>query len=190
MKRQVVFIVGEPGVGKTTAIRGALGLDDAELVRDGLAKWTRWPRGIGGYQVVAAGHYTGDPFDGADRVSYSGANECLDYWAEHYHDTAALTVLDGSRFGTKGSLEWMLRLAPEHQIRCLYFTSDAAAARREARAQRVGQTQDPTWIRGAATRAGNFYRYALNRTWAAEVAVPDGSDSAAWLRREFEQWLV
>jgi len=52
-----VFVIGPPGVGKTTAIRPML--DEGSTLID-KPKWTVGPH------VVAPGHYTGKTFDGAD----------------------------------------------------------------------------------------------------------------------------
>lgn len=144
---KILFVVGAPGVGKTTLVRGLLGMVHGELPVGGYLvqkpKWTVLDA------VCAAGHYTGDTFDGADMVPYNGAAAALEYWAQNLAGKA-LTIFDGDRFSNATTLS-KLR---DHELRCLHVRAPAAvlAARRQAR----GSNQNPSWMKGRASKAANF----------------------------------
>jgi hypothetical protein len=145
----ILFVLGAPGVGKTTVARQLLCFDalPVQFTEPPAPKWSRCG------SIVAAGYYKGDTFDGADTIPYSGAKAALEYWASHYRDEVALTILDGARFSTAPSLARIRELAPRHAIVGVHLTADAAVdARRRAR----GSDQDPAWLKGATTRARNF----------------------------------
>lgn len=147
MRPVVLFVLGAPGVGKTTLVRGLLG-SNTTITQPSEPKWT-----FGGNGIVAAGHYTGQTFDGADTVPYNGARKALDYWAKHIRTHAHLTIFDGARFSTRPSLEYIAQLAPDHLILGVHLIAEEQVdARRVAR----GSNQDPTWLKGATTRARNF----------------------------------
>jgi hypothetical protein len=136
--------VGEPGSGKTTLARRFVEAGSNLLVKP------KWTIGAG---VVAAGHYRGETFDGADTVPYSGAREALMYWREVLLGRARLTLLDGDRFSDAGSLAF-IRACPGVRACVVLLTlpEGVGAARRLAR----GSHQNETWIRGRVTKAQRF----------------------------------
>lgn len=152
-----LFVIGPPGVGKTTAIRhlvpalrhepalpGYFGdLDKREITKP---KWT-----ICGTTLLA-GHYHGDTFDGGDTVPYSGAREALEYWRDNLLPLAKLTIFDGDRFSTQPSLEFVratgVRVVGVHLTAPDYIIA--------ARCIQRGSTQSPTWMKGRVTKAKNF----------------------------------
>jgi hypothetical protein len=107
----IVWVVGEPGVGKTTLVREGLLEDDMELV--GPPKWTV------GQAVAAAGHYSGGKFDGADTVPYNGAAAALDYWATRLH-TFPLTIFDGDRFSNDNAVKFFHAREVTHRLCCIH----------------------------------------------------------------------
>jgi hypothetical protein len=144
MTPTVLWIVGEPGVGKTTLARGLLEPDSRLIAKP---KWTVGPT------VCAAGHYTGATFDGGDTVAYNGAAACLDFWRERLQGHR-LTILDGDRFSNGKVVAWFREHAPYAKLMCAYLDAPAgvAAARRAAR----GSKQNESWIAGRATKAHRF----------------------------------
>jgi hypothetical protein len=144
-------------VGKTTVARALLGFDgklpplNLSLVPK--PKWT-----ICG-PLVAAGHYTGDTFDGADTVPYNGALAALEFWSKELLPTAHLTLFDGDRFSNKNSFDFVKAKADKTHIFHLGADASSLAARRAAR----GSNQNPTWLAGRETKAINFYNNMQNR---------------------------
>lgn len=146
MKPTVLWVVGEPGVGKTTLTRLFLEPNSRLLAKP---KWT-----IGG-SIVAAGHYTGGAFDGADTVPYNGAKAALECWSELLRPTVFLTLFDGDRFSNANTRAFFDTYGKSHRQRCILLSAPAevALARRVAR----GTTQNPTWVLGRTTKSRNFF---------------------------------
>lgn len=145
--KTALWIVGEPGVGKSTLARALMG-DLKNYTLHDKPKWTI-NQGTGPL-IVAAGHYKGEKFDGGDRVPYNGVTDALLYWRSNLRE-AELTIFDGDRF----SYEAVRKTFEEFGIRlaCIRLTgnADEIAKRREARGH-----QDATWVEGRWTKALNF----------------------------------
>lgn len=148
MRRVALWVVGEPGVGKTTLSRALLP-EPRKLIA--APKWTVCEGG----RTVAAGHYTGAAFDGGDTVPYTGAIPALEYWREALLAKAEVTLFDGDRFSYAGAVDFVRRLPVPVELVCLYVAAPdgVAAERRAAR----GTAQNPTWVRGRATKARRFW---------------------------------
>lgn len=142
----VVWVVGEPGAGKTTLVRRLLPTGSAPVVA-GKVKWTIGPG------ACAAGTYTGAPFDGADTVPYDGAKACLEWWRDaSLARRCPLTILDGERFSNATVVKWFQDNAPGVRLVCVFVETIHAASRRAAR----GSKQNATWVKGRASKARNF----------------------------------
>lgn len=142
----ILYVLGPPGVGKTTLVRSLLGPKTQTI---GRPKWT-----IGDHHI-AAGHYTGETFDGGDTVAYNGARECLEYWNSTLRElleSTSLTILDGDRFSSNPSLDYLREKGATICGVHLQASADAIAARCAAR----GSNQNPSWMKGRVTKAKNF----------------------------------
>jgi hypothetical protein len=170
---RVLFLVGAPGVGKTTLVRGLLGSEPRLVLKP---KWT-----LSGTDICAGGHYTGAAFDGADTIAYNGARAAFEYWVENLRGYP-LTILDGDRFSNANALSWWVDAGAD--ICCAHLTlpESRAQQRRDAR----GTTQNPTWVKGRATKAARFaerVRPWPSREFPATYAIKTlRSQVAAWVR--------
>lgn len=144
--RTVLWLVGEPGAGKTTLAR--------RFIEPG-SKIVPKPKWTVGQRVVAAGHYIGKPFDGADTVPYTGAQEALLFWRERLMVNAELTILDGDRFSARASVAFFESVEGVELRRCcihLALPVEEGARRRVER----GTNQNANWVKGRITKARRF----------------------------------
>jgi hypothetical protein len=110
------------------------------------------PKWTVGATVCAAGHYTGETFDGADTVPYNGVAAALDYWDEKLRPKMALTIFDGDRFSNGPTLARLRTLSKDPLLVHMVAPQEMLDARRNAR----GSTQNPSWAKGRETKAKNF----------------------------------
>jgi hypothetical protein len=142
----VLFLLGSPGVGKTSLARRLLGMDRG---REPTLLWR--PKWSFTDTVCAAGHYKGELFDGADTIPYNGAKEVLEWWSRAFL-TWPLTVFDGDRMSTKGTLEFLDRFNVQRYAILLQASPLDLIARRLER----GSKQNPAWIKGRETKSERF----------------------------------
>lgn len=143
MKPLALFVLGEPGAGKTTLVRGLLG-SSLELRQK--PKWTI----SGEKRVIAAGHYSGATFDGADTVGYGDVEKTLAYWEESLLNYP-LAIFDGDRFSHAGALKRIERHASPAGV-FVGVDPETALSRRLAR----GSNQNAAWVKGRRTKAERF----------------------------------
>jgi hypothetical protein len=108
----VLWIVGEPGIGKTCLARRILleyGPPNAEVRKP---KWTIF----GWYartDAVAVGTWRGDAFDGGDTVPIGDIKPALAHWAEHFAGGRApaspLVLFDGDKFANANAVYFVER---------------------------------------------------------------------------------
>lgn len=179
MKNTVVWVVGEPGAGKTTLVSSLIDNKRNIIPKP---KWTV------GSRTAAAGHYVGGKFDGADTIPYNGVTAVLEFWREVLSDRK-LTVLDGDRLSNFGVVDWF-RAQPgvlePRRMCCIHLAvpAEVGAARRKAR----GSDQSEIWVRGRITKSNRFAgRFedmrALDATEPREVLVTKAKE---FLRLDWE----
>jgi hypothetical protein len=159
-KPTVLWLVGEPGTGKTTLARELLGPIDGfyEKPKWTLAGVSPIASGVGPHGVAAAGHYKGTPFDGADTVPYSGAAECLETWRDLLAGRVQLTLFDGDRFSTGPTLDFFRSHAKGHRLKCVHLGDPEVAERYRSNRELAHKLkpQAAAFVKGRRTKASNF----------------------------------
>lgn len=146
-----IFVVGPPGVGKTSALRELLGEEYKNITvpNNGRIKFAT------NQELCFTGHYGTGTFDGSDTVAMDGAKHCIDWWKENIlpNPQYKATIFDGDRFSTnpcKAELESLEGV----RVLCVYMGASQETLN-SRRAER-GSNQDPTWLRGRESKCRNF----------------------------------
>jgi AAA domain-containing protein len=169
----VVWIIGAPGAGKTTLVRKLL--SPYRLAHIIKPKWTvaMNPKNALERPFVAAGHYTGKTFDGADTIAYNGAFAAYQYWLEKL-SSADVTLLDGDRFSSTNALHWWQSCGA--RTRCIYL--QASDELLDDRCLQRGSKQNAAWRKGRATKAARHtlhfqtnHRQIIDASWPLEAQV-------------------
>lgn len=163
MTHVAVFVVGPPGVGKTSAVREILGSGYSNFTHPETKK-VKWCLNS---PWVFAGHYGVGTFDGADTVPNDGWIPCMEWWEENIlaNPDYQFTLFDGDRF-SHGNCQKFLE---DRGVRTLCVHLTASDEVMDARRKERGSDQDPTWLRGRVSKARNF----ANRFKPAEAALFD-----------------
>jgi hypothetical protein len=184
---KLVYVVGEPGVGKSTALT----LLTAEYARVMMSRKPRREWLTNGKRIVAtelgarAGKHP-EGYPGTDAMSMTAIVEVDDWFRSgDAAREAPLVIGEGARLGVRRLVDSALHGG--FDVTVVLLDDPAAAARH--RAER-GSKQADSWVKGARTRARNFYDYASERAEtranvrALYVANETMSETLAILQRE------
>jgi len=149
----IVFVVGAPGVGKTTLLEGLL--DGFDTFMHPAPKWTLSP------PFALVGHY-GQTFGGGDTLGYTQGSEAVDYMfnALKPNRDYQYFFLDGDRMSSQAILEQVEKAGIRPY--CLLLTATDQALKQ--RCSQRGSNQNPVWAKGRKTKAHNFAaKFPLSR---------------------------
>lgn len=152
MSHTAVFVVGPPGVGKTSAVREVLGENYRNFTHPETSK-VKWCLQEGGPWVFA-GHYGVGTFDGGDTVPNDGWLHCMEHWEKEIlpDPQYQYTLFDGDRFSHANCQKFLENRGV--RVLCVHLTAsdEVMAARRKERES----DQNPTWLKGRISKARNF----------------------------------
>jgi hypothetical protein len=155
---KIVFLVGEPGVGKSTLMAETFGhLERAAVdhrAAGGPMRELLWngPQLVGcelGRRMATAGRTV---FPGTDAMSQT-AIVGVDEWLRQGADDLGFVALEGTRLANKRFVT--AAMEGGHSLDLFYlYGPETARARRAER----GLHQDERWVKGRQTAAANFYQ--------------------------------
>lgn len=182
---RLVYLIGEPGVGKSTLTALALPELANDFGRLNHIGFEVWNGPIGGQQLYYVGSPRHPGFPGTDRLSMSVAPLFLDWLtAVGPHTDDGIIYAEGDRLGNASTLSAAADLLPTHIIRVV-AAPELIAARRAGR----GSNQNDIWLRGRITKINNLEAALIDRLPAPGLrytVLPndeDPADAAATLRR-------
>jgi hypothetical protein len=158
-----IYLLGAPGVGKSTTLTAVLdhlgyARGDAERLHGLL--WGQ-PLVLGSDQVGVELGRQRDAFSGTDALGMAVAPDAL-AWVEMMRKVGGhtagieLVVAEGARLGI---VKFLVALAAASDLTLVHLHADDDTL--DARCTQRGSNQSPAWRRGAATRAENAFLGAL-----------------------------
>lgn len=153
---KILFVVGEPGVGKSTLVTEAFAPFERAAVDHRAAGGPMRELLWRGADLIGCelGRRIGTPapvFPGTDAMSQT-AIVGVDAWLCDGADRLGLIVLEGTRLANKRFVNAAVAGGHQLQLFYLYGPPEASQRRRER-----GTEQDPRWVKGRQTAARNFY---------------------------------
>lgn len=153
---KILFVVGEPGVGKSALVTEAFESFGRAVVDHRAAGGPMRELLWRGADLIGCelGRRTGEPkpvFPGTDAMSQT-AIVGVDQWLCDGADGLGVIVLEGTRLANKRFVN--AALAGGHQLQLFYLYGPPEASQRR---KERGTKQDPRWVKGRQTAAQNFY---------------------------------
>jgi hypothetical protein len=174
--RALVYLVGEPGAGKSTLMRRAT-VNLARLKVDKPLAHELLIDARSGSVVGCELGYNRGTFSGTDALGMSAVVPAEALLAS---PPAPLVLGEGARLGVRRFLQAAVSLG--YDVTLVYLTTPHAAAQRERR----GAGQSESWVKGAATRARNLADAAIPGVRRVDI---DGSrpDAVERFRDEIDR---
>lgn len=151
MTPNLVWLVGEPGVGKTTLVRTLLRQQTTLFEEIIKPKFTLFFDSKKQKAIAAAGFWRGNTFDGADTLPISQIKLAIQYWKDSLQDFP-ITILDGDKLANAGAVA--VTKETSAVLHCFLLKDEDLAERRRF----VRNTkQNAGWVKGRRTKAYNFW---------------------------------
>lgn len=155
--RQLLYIIGQPGAGKTTALARALAGVPRQYMPDGRPPFTLYPHSNGAQLgVERAG------FAGTDGFALNVQPTAVAWLRDSVFD---LVVSEGDRLANDGFYSAAMAYGYDLTIAWIDTPNDVAAQRRKAR----GSNQNPTWLKGRISKVES-----IAHRWHSHVIRIDG----------------
>src|SRR6185369_17585170 len=122
MTQLIIWLVGEPGIGKTTIARELLLSYGTRGHEYQTPKWTCF--GV----AAGAGHWRGTKFDGADTLPISQIKLALPFFVNVI--PAEVAILDGDKLASQSAVEFATEV--ECRLMCFHFIGEQTARRQRA----------------------------------------------------------
>ena len=171
-----VYVIGEPGVGKTTVIQAVC--QDLVLGEERKLLGNLW-----GAELLAdnelAGYRLGRDkglFSGTDALAMSVNPDAIQWVLAG--SLPSIVVGEGARLANK---KFLTALNEKTKFLLVLLIADNALERRIGR----GSNQNPSWVKGRLTASLNLYKEAIDLGWETiiidnTVSTPQESAAAIW----------
>jgi len=143
---RLVYLIGEPGAGKSTLVRHLLAGLDAEAVSKPFAHTLYRVDGQIRIAQLGADH---DTYPGTDRLSMGVLPKAVEFVAE---STIPIIIAEGDRLATTKFLD---SAAKTREVTLVLCHADRALL--EQRRAIRGSNQNDTWLRGRQTKVHNLW---------------------------------
>ena len=168
MKRTLIYLVGEPGAGKSTAMAAATAHyrrhpQQAPLAHDILTD----PDGI--IEAIELGARR-EKFSGTDALPMNAVVKAEQFLL---NPIAPVILGEGARLGCKRFLE--AAAVAGYKVHLIHLTTPHAEAQRQAR----GAGQKDSWVKGARTRAENLANTPLEGVAVTRINGAEADVAAA-----------
>lgn len=154
----LVYLFGEPGAGKSTLTRDAIG----GIMKTGFRQRKPFAHTIfpfAGGMTAYLGEDDGKGlFPGTDRLSMGAQPLAIKF----LRDAAIRTVIaEGDRLATVSFFEAALQTG--HKILAVHVVSSQADRRRKKRATQAGKKQNETWVKGRISKVEKLAEYCRSK---------------------------
>lgn len=173
VSRQMLYIIGEPGVGKTTLVKRITKNVPHEVRKVPYVSWTHYSD-----KVCQLGHDRG-VFGGTDALGMAAQKHVLE-WLEKCKYRYVLA--EGDRLANRKFFAALLEAGWELTVVVLQLEQAELDRRRDVRNARIGKAQDDRWLKTRATKVRNL-------TAEADLIL-DAAQPTADLFRELKRFRV
>jgi hypothetical protein len=154
----LIYIFGEPGAGKSTLVRDALG----KLIKEGMKQTKPFAHTVFRMQAGFAAYLGADDgslFPGTDRLSMGVQPKAIQFLKTCGISTV---IAEGDRLGTKTFLGEVVQLG--WHVLAIHAISDKAAQHRAERAKAAGKPQNETWVKGRISKVLSLAEWCQDRS--------------------------